>query len=211
MKSSSSFLSDLERDDSCALYLLEQIPHILTFKDVGHWLEHREWNSERQRDICLACQNPANVHRTGQGKRVERSLLTSTFDEDLLRNSSHGLIRCNYRLKDLCQLMGISSFRMPLNHCITLQRQSGKTRSGLVLSISKVSPRRVSIRMASSKNSFKKSPDKHSILPSICSRWQRMARYFHRRSPIERTIIFTYSISLGRFSARLSTSRSCWT
>ena len=34
VKSSSSFMSDLERDDSCALYLLEQIPHILTFKDV---------------------------------------------------------------------------------------------------------------------------------------------------------------------------------
>jgi hypothetical protein len=30
-------MADLERDDSCALYLLEQIPHILTFKDVGNF------------------------------------------------------------------------------------------------------------------------------------------------------------------------------
>ena len=34
VKASSSFLVDLERDDSCASYLLDQIPHILTFKDV---------------------------------------------------------------------------------------------------------------------------------------------------------------------------------
>jgi hypothetical protein len=34
VKSSSSLMSDLERDDSCACYLLEQIPHILTFKEV---------------------------------------------------------------------------------------------------------------------------------------------------------------------------------
>ena len=27
-------MADLEHGDSCALYLLEQIPHILTFKDV---------------------------------------------------------------------------------------------------------------------------------------------------------------------------------
>jgi hypothetical protein len=27
-------MADLEHNDSCAYYLLEQIPHILTFKDV---------------------------------------------------------------------------------------------------------------------------------------------------------------------------------
>ena len=67
-----------------------------------------ENETESERDVCLACENSSNVHRTWQGKRIERSLLTSTFDEDLLRNPSHGVIRCNYRLKHLSPRIGIS-------------------------------------------------------------------------------------------------------
>ncbi|CAF2071444.1 unnamed protein product [Rotaria magnacalcarata] len=68
-KSSSSFMADLERDDSCALYLLEQIPHILTFKDrvkiLQMFIEHdKEKECNEVSSLRHHMKNYYEIHRT---------------------------------------------------------------------------------------------------------------------------------------------------
>ncbi|CAF4491541.1 unnamed protein product [Rotaria sp. Silwood2] len=69
VKSSSSFMADLERDDSCALYLLEQMPHILTFKDrvkiLQMFIEHdKEKESTEVSSLRHHLKNYYEIRRT---------------------------------------------------------------------------------------------------------------------------------------------------
>ncbi|CAF3697204.1 unnamed protein product [Adineta steineri] len=87
VKSSSSFMADLERDDSCAFYLLEQIPHILTFKDRVKILQmfierDKEKECNEISSLRYHTKNYYEIHRTnlfGDAFRSLQSASSSTW------------------------------------------------------------------------------------------------------------------------------------
>ena len=136
VKCSSAFLTDLEREDSCASYLLEQIPHIFTFKDV-RWAEI--WT--RKVVWYLACENSANVYWTWSRERIEWKFSISTSAKKLLWNSSNEYLRSNEHRSSRTKENHWGSFflyRMLFNRYKMHQRLCGKIQFELVLSINKV-------------------------------------------------------------------------
>ncbi|CAF5069959.1 unnamed protein product, partial [Rotaria sp. Silwood1] len=94
VKSSSSFMADLERDDSCALYLLEQIPHILTFKDrvkiLQMFIEHdKEKECSEVSPLRHHSRNYYEIHRTNLFGDAFRALqnASSTIWKNTIRIS----------------------------------------------------------------------------------------------------------------------------
>ncbi|CAF3350965.1 unnamed protein product [Rotaria sp. Silwood1] len=94
VKSSSSFMADLERDDSCALYLLEQIPHILTFKDrvkiLQMFIEHdKEKECTEVSPLRHHSRNYYEIHRTNLFGDAFRALqnASSTIWKNTIRIS----------------------------------------------------------------------------------------------------------------------------
>ncbi|CAF1207544.1 unnamed protein product, partial [Adineta ricciae] len=79
VKSSSSFMADLEHTESCAFYLLEQIPHILTFKDRVKILQmfierDKEKESNEYSTSRYHMKNYYEIHRTNLFGDAFRSL-----------------------------------------------------------------------------------------------------------------------------------------
>ncbi|UJR25011.1 hypothetical protein I4U23_006372 [Adineta vaga] len=83
VKSSSSFMADLEHNDSCAFYLLEQIPHILTFNDRVKILQmfierDKEKECNEYSTSRYHTKNYYEIHRTNLFGDAFRSLQNAT-------------------------------------------------------------------------------------------------------------------------------------
>ena len=226
-------MSDLERDDSCALYLLEQIPHILTFKDVRttngwerenlaliechHSLVQRvkilqmfiERDKEKEcNEVSMLRHHMKNyyeIHRTNLFGVSTDSVVRSNTKQPILRFCLIGRFwivasRSIHRLEKYHSYQ----FHQSARPCRgwhwpewNIQRIHSRSRSTRIRSF---------VQYVSSRFSVFVPLDIERS--SLAFRWQRIEHCTHRRSPIERIIIFCFSTSSARFLAKRSTNRA---